>query len=118
MQDNAFSGVLANGDTFGTISGAMFRASTSASDTDFQAITSDGSSETITDTGVPIDTNLHLFRVYFPDTSHARFYIDGNLVATNTTHLPTDAQFWTVQCTALANVGAYFYFIRIDQEFN
>jgi hypothetical protein len=77
-------------DTPGTagLNVAAFRYSTNASDTNFQCVTSDASSQTITDSGVAADTNPHQFTIVKSGSAY-KFYIDGTLVATNTTHLPT-----------------------------
>lgn len=52
-----------------------------------QCVTADGSSETITDNGVAADLNMHQFPIVKGSGAYL-FYIDGVLVATNTTHLP------------------------------
>jgi hypothetical protein len=67
---------------------AAFRYSTNASDTNFKCVTADGASQTVTDSGVAADTNPHQFTIIQSGSSY-KFYIDGTLVATNTTHLPT-----------------------------
>ncbi len=78
-------------DNIGTSGGQFvgFRYSTHAGDTNWQAVTADGSAQTVTDTGVAADTNMHVFRVAQVSGTGYEFYIDGNLVATNTTHLPS-----------------------------
>lgn len=69
---------------------AHFRASTSAGDTNWQAITSNGAADTVTDTGIAFDTTGHEFEIEFDDTAgEVKFYIDGTLVATHTTTLPS-----------------------------
>jgi hypothetical protein len=69
---------------------AMFRFSSIASDTNFQCITSDGSTLTVVDSGVaPVANTGNVFAIEFVDSTPAvNFYIDGALVATITTHLP------------------------------
>lgn len=67
---------------------AAFRAVTGV-DTNFQCYTSDSVSSTVTDSGVVADNGWHRFEIVFNDsTPNVQFYIDGSLVATNTTHLP------------------------------
>lgn len=62
---------------------AGFRASTSAGDTNWQAVTCNPSGCTITDTGIAFAADVaHWFRVHF-GTNTARFYIDDTLVATH-----------------------------------
>lgn len=73
---------------------AFFRYSTIASDTNFQCVTGDGTSVTVTDSGIPADTNEHTFAIIFDDvTPNVQFYIDGTLVATNTTNLPPSGHY-------------------------
>ena len=68
---------------------AYFRYSTVAGDTVWQAITSNGTTQTVTSTGITPDTNGHTFAVIFNDAApNITFYIDGVLVATITTTLP------------------------------
>jgi hypothetical protein len=69
---------------------ACFRFSSVAGDTTYQCVTSDGSSHTVVNSGVTGDTNTHRFGISFNDTTPSvSFYIDGSLVATITTHLPS-----------------------------
>lgn len=87
-----FSSVLAtatDNDLPASTSMAAFRHSTNASDTNFQAVSSDGSGNyEVTDTGVAAAANDdHIFRIHF-GTTIARFYIDNVLVATHTTRVP------------------------------
>jgi hypothetical protein len=68
---------------------AAFRFSSVATDTNYQCCTSDGSTQTTTDSGVAADTNGHAFAIEFADgTPAVLFYIDSVLVATVTTNLP------------------------------
>jgi hypothetical protein len=68
---------------------AFFRFSTIAGDTNFQCVTGDASAVTVTDSGVAADTSEHTFAMIFDDAApNVKFYIDGSLVGTNTTHLP------------------------------
>lgn len=77
----------ANGDS---VAGFVFRNMNGGGpDTHWQAITSDGGTNTFTDTGITPDANEHTFAIVMNDgTPNVKFYIDGSLVATNTTHLP------------------------------
>jgi hypothetical protein len=99
-------------DTPTTIKLACFRASETASDTDFQCVTSSGSAETITSSGVAINTAFHKFEIVFNDTTpNVTFYIDGNLVATNSTNLPGSsgtALYWQVGIAATASTARSF----------
>lgn len=77
------------GSVTGGVKYAGFRFSTSQGDTDWQCVTSDGSSTTVTSSGIAADANVHTFLIVFNDSAPSvEFYIDGSLVATNTTHLP------------------------------
>jgi len=97
---------------------AAFRFSTVAGDTHYQAITKDGTTQTIVDTGVtPIAIsapgNIAVFDIIFNDgTPNVLFYINGTLVATITTHLPsasTNLRFLVSQTpnTNTTNMGIY-----------
>lgn len=69
---------------------AMFRFSSIAGDTHWKCITSDGTTQTIVDSGITPDTGGHRFGIQFDDTNNKiNFYIDGVLVGTSSTHLPT-----------------------------
>lgn len=70
------------------ISMCAFRYS-AGTDTNWQAITSNGSSQTIVNTGVPPDsTNSQLFEIAWDGTT-VRFYINRALVGSSTTNLPS-----------------------------
>lgn len=82
---------------------AAFRYSTGIPDTNFQCIVNDGAgSPTATDSGVAADANIHLFKIAFT-SGHAKFYIDGALVADVTSNLPTGSATmgWYVETTTL-----------------
>jgi hypothetical protein len=84
---------------------AAFRYDTATDGTAFwRCCTKDGTTMTVTATGVAIATDtVYLFRIE-TDSSAVRFYIDGNLVATHTTNLPgsSTAIGPTAKVTALA----------------
>jgi hypothetical protein len=74
-------------DTLGDFMG--FRYSTVTADTNWKACNG-LVSQTTTDSGVAADTNIHLFEIVCDDSvPNIKFYIDGTLVATNTTNLPS-----------------------------
>lgn len=61
-------------------------------DTNWQACTANSSTQTTTDTGVAIDTNWKEFKIEVNSAgTSAAFYLNGSLVATNTTNLPANA---------------------------
>ena len=77
---------------------ATFRFSTAASDTDFMCETGDGSSEQVQSSGVApvasstnnaLATTFRLQIVANDSVPNVAFYINGSLVCTNTSHLPT-----------------------------
>lgn len=74
---------------------AGFRFSTGAGDTNWQALSGNGATDVITDTGIAPGTGSHQFAVIFNDTTpNITFYIDGSLVATHTTSLPASGKFF------------------------
>jgi hypothetical protein len=84
---------------------AMFRYSSTASDTNFQCITGDGTTLAIADSGVlPVIHQANVFAIEFVDATPAvKFYIDGTLVATSTTHLPGSSAILGYQCGVSCN---------------
>lgn len=71
---------------------ACFRYSTAVPDTKWQCITMDNVTQTVVNSNINIDTNIHLFEVIFNDAvPNVVFRIDGVVVATITTHLPSAA---------------------------
>ncbi len=83
-------GTLATADTHSTGRVALFRYSTSASDTTFKAIVCDGSTWNVVNTGVTANTATHLFEIR-EDTANGTyyFYIDRVQVAAITSNLPS-----------------------------
>ena len=73
---------------------AMFRYSTHAGDSTWKAITqtASGAAQTVTDTGVAVDTNFHTFAIVPTAAGIQKFYIDGILVASISTTLPLPNQ--------------------------
>lgn len=72
----------------GAQNGVYFTADRTLSTTNWQAVTVQGSTSTVADTGIALDTNFHNFRLVVNGNTNAQFYIDGVLVATNSTNLP------------------------------
>ena len=93
-------------------------------DTNIQCITKDGTTQTVTDSGVPPTTGflgataLMLFEIQMNDaTPNVLFYINGALVATIIAHLPTSATAmnWQATCKSASSIGvgptlSYVYF--------
>lgn len=73
---------------------AGFRFSTVAGDTNWQCVTDNGSgSPTVTNSGVAYTVDaLYTLRIDVSDPASIKFYINGSLVATHTTTLPTTTQ--------------------------
>lgn len=103
---------------------AMFRFSSVAGDTNWQCVTGDASAQTVTDSGVAADVaNPHVFEVRQNDGVNVQFYIDGTLVATNTTHLPMTGGpnrqaplgLITTQTTAAKNLALGWQSIQSDK---
>lgn len=98
-----------------------FHFSSIAGNTNWQCITSSGSTPTIVDSGVAADTHEHSFAIVMDDTggSGVLFYIDGVLVATITTTKPTAG---TNLCYVLGSEGIsagpsmFFQHIIIDSD--
>lgn len=101
---------------------AMFRFSAIGGDTHWQCITKDGTTQTIVDSGITPDTNEHRFGVECDDdNSQIKFYIDGSLVATISTHLPSSGTLLKFNAqanwhTATANpiIGASHFRVEAD----
>lgn len=72
----------------------FFRFSTVAADTNWQCLSDDGgAAPTITDSGVAHTANTeYAFKIDCSDPASIKFYINGVLVATHTTNLPTTSQ--------------------------
>ena len=89
-----FDTAFLNNGTEGVFLGVDYSQNT----TNYVAMSSDGGTDTVTDTGVAFDTNWHNIEVLLDagaGTPTATYYIDGALVATHTTNIP--------------NAGALYY---------
>lgn len=86
---------------------AAFRFDTGASDTVYQCITKDGTTQTITSSGVtPVSGPALRFAIVYDNAnSKVRFYINSVLVATNSTHLPTNTANMSFVFCGLASAG-------------
>lgn len=113
---SSISSVL-GGDTMGDFIG--FRYSTVASDTNWQACNG-LVSQTTSNSGIAADTNIHLFEfIVDEDAANIKFYIDGALVATNTTNLPSGDNFQVVigeqtQAAVAKNIRVGFIHVEDD----
>lgn len=88
MTDKTFAAQMASATPTGNF--ACFRYDTGASDTVWEAQTNNNSTLTSTGTGVTPDNNQHKFEIQFNDsTPNVVFSIDGTIVATITTTLPS-----------------------------
>jgi len=82
-------GAMASIDTPTTQNIAGFRFSTTAGDSYWQTVTSNGSSYTVTPTSVVPDSGVHRFKIVVNSGTNVKFYIDDLLVNTMTLTLPT-----------------------------
>jgi hypothetical protein len=103
---------------------AAFRFSTNASDTVWQAITKDGTTQNVQSTAVaPVINTTQAFAIVFDDTNNnVKFYINGTLVATSSSNLPsagTNLRYVaTNNCFAsTTNNGFYFAQTQISSDF-
>lgn len=75
-----------------TVNVAGFRYDPDAGDTTWKACVSNGSASTVVDTGITVNTStMYSLRVKFVTTTQVKFYIDGVLVATITTNVPSSS---------------------------
>lgn len=72
--------------------GMYFRYTHGTNSGKWEAVTRQASTETATDTGITADTNWHRLAIKFVSSSLVEFYIDGVLVASNTTNIPNSSQ--------------------------
>ena len=117
---NSAPGSLPASDAPSSMNYAAFRFSSIGGDTNYQCCTSDGSSQTVVDSGVAADLNHHDFAIQFDDAApNIKFYIDKNLVATITTHLPTGVLHSMMLCSwhtssPGAMIGGEYFNIQSD----
>lgn len=102
-----------------SLSIAGFRYSTAAGDTTWKCVCQIGGTigqQTIVDSGVAVDTNFHLFQMYWDETN-VIFYIDGNKVGQISTNVPNaqmNGVMVFVDNVGLANaVSCRFYFWNV-----
>lgn len=101
----------------GSINAVTFRYSTTAGDSNWQALTNDGSATpTLTNTGVAVAANTEYEFGIVPsgDGTTVKFYINGALVATHTTKVPAASTLffpiWTFATqTAVSKAMTYFW---------
>ena len=68
---------------------AAFSYSTSRGGADFDCVTKDNTTQNVQTSGVNVDSSFHFFEIVETPATNFLFYIDGALVCTNTTNLPT-----------------------------
>jgi hypothetical protein len=121
LTDQIFATMTASDNPAGNY--AAFRFSTGAGDTSWQAITKDGSTQTIVASGVApvVDTTQTLAIIFTDSIPNIKFYINGSLVATIATHLPTvnTALKWVTSefSTAASTHGLGFEQVAIYEDF-
>lgn len=95
--------VTATGGDDVTDNRAMFRWSTTASDTNWKCVTNDNSGGgTINDSGTAVGTTSVKLKIVDTGTSFT-FYINGSLVCTNSANLPTGNLYFSNVVRTLAN---------------
>jgi hypothetical protein len=87
------------------LGGAYFRYTHGTNSGKWQAVTASAGpgNTTATDTGITADTNWHRYTIRVAQSGSVTFYIDGVLVATNSTNVPTTApvnMHWRINKTA------------------
>jgi len=87
---------------------AAFRWSTSASDANWKCVTNDGAGGgTINDSGIAVGTASGRFEIVETSGTNFKFYINGSLVCTNSTNLPSGAVYaWYFIATLAAEAKA------------
>ena len=68
---------------------AAFGFDTGLTETTVKCSTKDNATETRNDSSIAVDTSFHYFEIVEDPGVNFKFYIDGTLVCTNTTNLPT-----------------------------
>jgi hypothetical protein len=93
-----------------------FRYSDGAGDTAWMAVSCDGTPAcTYSSTGVAADAIEHRFAIIMDDTTpNIKYYIDGTLVATITTHLIGNGHNIAVVLTSLQNMGLAGFDVQSD----
>ncbi len=101
---------------------AAFRYDTSASDTSYQCITKDGTTQTITSSGIAPGTTGHKLEVIVAlAATKVEFKIDGAVVCDNATHLPAASTLMrydttiTTLTTAIAHLQFAWTYIESDK---
>jgi hypothetical protein len=118
----SFTTIFGSG-TFHANQYAAFRYDTVAGDTQFQCVTCDGTTQTVTTSGINADTKSHRFVIVCNDSvPNVTFYIDGVLVATITTHTPTTSivgAYMVCGVASTASVTSEFFFTQaiIQQDY-
>lgn len=94
-----------------------FRFSTSAGDTNWKVVTRDATTENVQDSGVVADLNwFEWMIIHDPASGHALFYINGNLVYTQTANLPVAGQN-AFLCIGVRTLTAAAYSLRYSDVF-
>lgn len=91
---------------------AALRHSTAAADTNFQCITKDATTQTVTDSGVAATTNIQKITIIETAGVSFTFLINDAVACTNVTHLPTTATplryFQSVTCVVCTPTAQNF----------
>jgi len=105
-------GVLALVDTYG---GLYFRYVDNVNSGKWEAVTRTDPNETVTDTGVTATTGYTLFRIEVnAGNSSVAYYINGTLVATNTTHIQPSTTRLVPSCGLEKTAGTSARTMEVD----
>lgn len=99
----------------GSSAGYYFKYTHGTNSGKWQAVTDNGSTQTATDTGVTASTGYALFRIEVNSAnSSVTFYINGTLVATNTTTIYTSSNPLLIGSGLLKSAGTTARTIEVD----
>lgn len=99
---------------------AAYRYS-AATDTKYQCVTKDNTTQGVTDSGIAADTSAHVFEIIFNDSApNLVFKIDGSVVCTRTANLPGSVNLGIIiggstTTTAARNIRESRLVIRSDK---
>lgn len=102
---------LSASDTFGTTQGVALRFSTSASDTTWEIVSSDGSTQITTASSVtPVVSTPYVLAIDCSSGSQAAYYLNGQLLGSISTNLPSGSQALEpyTSITTLANTATSY----------
>jgi hypothetical protein len=118
---NTYTAIVGHGHPNATSTGAYFRYTHSVNGGRWQAVTTNGGVETATDTGIsPLVVSGGVgqrMTIVLVAGTNAKFYIDGVLVATNTTNLPNSGYSFPIGMGIKKTAGTTERFIYVRQVY-